>query len=60
MSVKSASVSPGKPTTKVERTTSSGWIARQAASRSSVFACLAGRRMAFSTAGLACWKGMSR
>ena len=38
----------------------SGQIARQFRSRSSTLASLAGRFIAFSTFGLACWKGMSR
>ncbi len=56
---KSSSVSPGKPTMKVERMTSSGQIARQARRRSSVFSWAAGRRIAFKTAGEACWNGTS-
>src|SRR5690606_16408464 len=57
---KSSSVSPGKPTTKLERTVISGQIRRQLASRSSTFASFAGRFIALRTCGLACWKGMSR
>jgi hypothetical protein len=57
---KSRSVSPGKPTMKVERMARSGQMSRQRARRSSVFSWCAGRRMAFRTAGEACWKGMSR
>ncbi len=57
---KSASVSPGNPTMKVERMAISGQIPRQARIRSSTFASLAGRRMARSTPGAACWNGMSR
>ena len=44
---------------KVERMVISGQIARQARMRSSVFSCAAGRRIAFSTAGEACWNGTS-
>jgi hypothetical protein len=38
----------------------SGQISRQRAKRSSTFTWLAGRFMARSTDGEACWKGMSR
>jgi hypothetical protein len=51
---------PGKPTMNVERTAMSGTAARQAARRSRTRASLAGRRMARSTVGEACWNGMSR
>ena len=44
---------------KVERMVSSGQIARQARMRSRVFSWAAGRRIAFNTAGEACWKGTS-
>ena len=56
----SASVSPGKPTMKVERKVRSGQAARQAWTRASVFSFEAGRFMRLSTVGEACWKGMSR
>jgi hypothetical protein len=45
---------------KVERMAMSGTISRHRRIRSSVFSCAAGRFMARSTVGLACWKGMSR
>ena len=45
---------------KVERIAMSGQISRQPRIRSSTLASLAGRFIAFSTVGLACWKGMSR
>lgn len=57
---KSASVSPGKPTTKLERMAISGAILRQLRMRSSTLASFAGRFIAFSTGGAACWNGMSR
>ena len=44
---------------KVERMVISGQIARQARMRSSVFSWAAGRRIAFKTAGDACWNGTS-
>src|SRR3546814_6631793 len=50
---KSASVSPGKPTTKLERIAMSGQISRQDRSRSSTLASLAGRFIALSTDGAA-------
>jgi hypothetical protein len=59
-SSKSSSVSPGKPTMKVERMASSGQMSRHFAMRSSVFSPFAGRRIALSTRGAACWNGMSR
>ena len=49
--VKSSSVSPGKPTMKVELSPRSGQTARQPLMRSSVFSWFAGRRIAFSTFG---------
>lgn len=57
---KSSSVSPGKPTMKVERMVSSGQISRHCLIRARVLSSKAGRFMALSTFGLACWKGMSR
>ncbi len=45
---------------KVERMTISGQIERHLAMRSRVFSAEAGRYMAFSIFGLACWKGTSR
>ena len=59
-SEKSSSVSPGKPTMNVERTARSEQTLRQPAMRAAVFSWCAGRRIALSTAGAACWKGMSR
>ena len=59
-SSKSASVSPGKPTMKVERSVRSGQIVAPLPMRASVFSCAAGRFMRFSTSGDACWNGMSR
>ena len=38
----------------------SGQMLRQALMRSRLFSALAGRFMALSTRGLACWKGTSR
>ena len=51
---KSASVSPGKPTMKVERKVRSGHCSRQRPMRSRVFSWAAGRRMRFNTSGDAC------
>ena len=45
---------------KVLRTTSSGQISRQRASRSRFFSPLAGRFMRRSTSGCECWNGTSR
>ena len=45
---------------KVERIVMSGQTARQAAMRSRFFSALAGRFMALSTRGGACWNGTSR
>ena len=45
---------------KVERIAMSGTSPRHFWMRSSTLASLAGRFIAFSTAGLACWNGMSR
>ena len=57
---KSSSVSPGKPVMNVERMTISGQISRHLRMRSSVFSAEAGRFIALSIFGLACWKGTSR
>ncbi|CPL23304.1 Uncharacterised protein [Bordetella pertussis] len=57
---KSSSVSPGKPTMKVERSVRSGHSSRQRLMRASVLSSNAGRFMARRMRGLACWNGMSR
>ena len=57
---KSFSVSPGKPTIKVERKVISGQMLRHVRMRSSTFSLLAGRFMAFKTFCEACWNGISK
>ncbi len=56
----SASVSPGNPTMKVDRSVMSGQAARHAAMRSRFLSEDAGRFMSFRIRGLACWNGTSR
>ncbi|MNH26100.1 hypothetical protein D3C79_861290 [compost metagenome] len=56
----SSSVSPGKPTMKVERRVISGQISRHFWMRSRVRSTVPGRFISFRMRGLACCSGMSR
>ena len=57
---KSSSVSPGKPTMKVERRVKSGQISRHCLIRSKVRSIFPGLFIAFKIFGLACCNGISK